>query len=144
MGFDAVVKFLHFHNIIRTCFQHTVLEEKTRLYGRNVRCASNWAARALGAERGSLDFRSFSSCKPLVLVSILLWAAAQNRHALLFPLGQNFHPKVTSGPRKNILTLLGIDTMSTNVLNFYPSNSCFRIRISIWNQFQYLETQIKF
>ena len=103
MGFDAVVKFLHFHNIIRTCFQHTVLAEKTRLYGRNVRCASNWAARALGAERGSLDFRSFSSCKlPLVLVSILLWAAAQNRHALLFPLGQNFHPKVTSGPRKNM------------------------------------------
>ena len=87
MGFDAVVAFLHFHNIkvyvskkakknneiftadlmftiqvsvkltvkissffvaflenvnlIRTYFQHTVLEEKTRLYGRNVRCASN-------------------------------------------------------------------------------------------------------
>ena len=47
-----------------------MLEEKTRLYGRNVRCASNWAARALRAERGSLDFRSFCSCKPLVLVSI--------------------------------------------------------------------------
>ena len=70
MGFDAVLAFLHFHKIIRTCFQHTVLEEKTRLYGRNVRCASNWAVRALGAERGSLDFRSFCSCKPLVLVSI--------------------------------------------------------------------------
>ena len=36
----------------------------------------------------------------------LLWAAAQNRHALLFPLGQNFHPKVTSGPRKNIFICL--------------------------------------
>ena len=38
----------------------------------------------------------------------LLWAAAQNRHALLFPLGQNFHPKVTSGPRKNIFICLRI------------------------------------